>query len=216
MRLISKSDVEAMQLSNLVIKTNARSKVYSDLEKKWQNNRSNPDIAFLFAACALAYVYEETVAPDRHKYLSKSIEALTDCINLQDDWWMARFLRIGALQSLVVPSDGKNTLSAETDCEILLGQQSKCDQKEPYFLCTYLLEAKSYIFQGNIECAVKSVEKGLEDIEQKELKYPLNILLQPFGDAITIFRSLGMRDLADRIKNAGLKLFPNSSSLASF
>lgn len=216
MHFISKSDVEAIQLSNLVIKTNARSRVYSNMEQNWKSNRTKSDVAFSFAACALAYVYEETVAPDRHKYLSKSIEALTDCVNLKQDWWMARFLRIGALQALVVPSDGEIDISAERDCKELIKQQLESERKEPYFLCPYLMEAKSYIFQGNIEYAVKSVEKGLAEIQPSALKYPLNILLQPFGDAIIIFRGVGMDDLAERIKYAGLRLFPHSSSLASF
>lgn len=218
MHLISKSDVEAVQISNLLIKSNSRNKTYLDLQNSWEDDNTKTEKVFLFAMCALANVYEETVASERHRYLSHAIEALSDCINQVDDWWMARFLRAGALQSIVISSDGMSLQDEndEDDCEILIKQQKDSTEKAPYFLCPYLLKAKSYIFQGNVDQAIAIIEEGLELVEPSAVKYPLNILLQPFGDAITIFRNVGREDLAERIKFFGLTLFPRSTSLASF
>lgn len=218
MHLISKSDIEAIQISNMVIKSNARSNAYNKMHQLWQKDRAKTDTAFLFATCAYAFVYEETVASDRHRYLSYAIEALSDCIVQQDDWWIARFMRGVALQAVAISSDGQSLqeISADNDCEELIKKQMKSPKKEPYFLCPYLMTAISNIFQGKIECAVAIVEKGLAEVTSCAVAYPLNILLQPFGDAITIFRGIGMNDLAERIKDVGLTLFPRSTSLVSF
>lgn len=218
MRLISKSDIEAIQISNLLIKSNSRTRVYKQTQESWESDKTKTDTAFLFATCALACVYEEEVIPERYKYLYQAIDILTDCIAQQDDWWMARFLRSGALQAIVISSDGLSLQNEddEEDCDILIEQQMQSKEKAPYFLCPYLIKAKSYIFQGNVDQAVAIVEEGLSNVEPEYIKYSLNILLQPFGDAITIFRTVGRDDMAERIKYFGLALFPKSSSLASF
>ncbi|WDV48112.1 hypothetical protein PV797_10540 [Clostridiaceae bacterium M8S5] len=216
MRLISKSDVEAIQLSNLVIKSNGH-RAYQKMQQAWQNDRTNTDTAFLFATCAFAFVYEESIAPDRHRYLSHAIDAFSDCINQRNDWWMARFMRGVALQAIVISSAEQSLQDVyEDDCEVLIKQQMKSSKKEPYFLCPYLMVAKSNIFEGKIDYAIEIAERGLQELTHSEVVYPLNILLQPFGDAIAIFRNIGRDDLAERIKYVGLSLFPRSISLASF
>lgn len=218
MRLISKSDIEAIQLSNLLMKSNSCTRVYAQMQKAWESDKTKIETSFTFAACAFARVYEEEVAPERHKYLSQAIDALSDCITQQGDWWMARFLRSSALQAIVISSDGMSLQEEEEedDCDILIKQQMESKEKEPYFLCPYLIKAKTYIFKGNVDQAVTIIEEGLNNVEPKYLMYTLNIFLQPFGDTITIFRTVGREDLAKRIKNFGLTLFPKSLSLVSF
>ena len=217
MRLISKSDIEAIQISNLLSKTNSRKTAYNRVLETWENDNTNMDTAFLFSTFALASVYEETIAPERHRYLSQAIDALSICIKQQDDWWMARFLRSVALQSILVSADGMSLQNEndEDDCDILIKQQKESTEKAPYFLCPYLMKAKSYIFQGYVDQGIALINKGLENVELSAVKYPLNILLQPFGDNITILRSIGRDDLAEPIKNVGCILFPSSSSLAA-
>ncbi len=218
MHLISKSDVESVQISNLLIKTGARNTVYTKTMNLWQKNRKKTDNAFLFANCALASVYEETVASERHKYLSMAIAVLSDCIEERSDWWMARFLRGGALQAIVISSDGQllQPNGKEDDLDILIRMQNESKEKEPYFLCTYLLKAKSCIFQGNVDGALETIQEGLTSVTPGTVKYPLNVLLQPFGDTIMILRSLKMEEMAESVKNFGLILFPKSNSLTIF
>lgn len=218
MRLISKSDIEAIQISNLLSKTNARKSAYNRLLETWENDNTKMDTAFLFATFALACVYEETVAPERHRYLSQAIEALSNCIKQRDDWWMARFLRSSALQAILISADGMSLQNEndEDDCDILIKQQKESTDKAQYFLCPYLIKSKSYIFQGKVDQAIEIINEGLENVELSAIKYPLNILLQPFGDNISILRSIGRNDLAERIKKVGCILFPSSTSLEIF
>lgn len=218
MRLISKSDIEAIQISNLLSKTNSRKSAFKRLQDTWKNDNTKMDTAFLFGTFALACVYEESVAPDQHRYLSQAIEALSDCIKQQNDWWMARFLRSGALQAILISADGMSLQNEddEDDCDILIKQQKEGTEQAPYFLCPYLMKAKSYIFQGYVEEANTIINEGLENVELSAINYSLNILLQPFGDSITILRSIGRDDMAERVKHAGCILFPSSTSLAAF
>lgn len=218
MYLISKKDVESIQISNLLIKSGARNKIYANTMKSWQEDRKKFDSAFLFANCALASVYEETVAPERHKYLSMAIAALSDCIEERTDWWIARYLRGSALQAIVISSEGQllQLVGEEDDLDVLIRMQKECDEKEPYFLCTYLLKAKTCIFRGDVNGALETIQEGLETVECGASKYSLNILLQPFGDTITILRSLEKEEMAESIKNFGKTLFPKSISLAEF
>lgn len=218
MHLISKSDVESVQITNLLTKTGARNTVYTKAMNSWQENRKKPDNAFLFANCALASVYEETVAPERHRYLSMAIAALSDCIKERPDWWMARFLRGGALQAIVISSDGQllQPDGEEDDLDALIRMQNESEEKEAYFLCPYLLKAKSCIFRGDVDGALETIREGLASVTPGTVKYSLNALLQPFGDTITILRSLEMEEMAESVKNFGMILFPRSDSLAAF
>lgn len=218
MYLISKPDVESIQISNLLIKIGAQNTVYTKTMNSWQENRKKTDNAFLFANCALASVYEETVASERHRYLSMAIAALSDCIEERPDWWMARFLRGGALQAIVISSDGQllQPDDEEDDLDALIRMQNESEEKEPYFLCSYLLKAKSCIFRGDVDNALKTILEGLASVTPRTVKYSLNTLLQPFGDTIMILRSLEMEEMAESVKNFGLILFPRSDSLAVF
>lgn len=218
MYLISKPDVESIQISNLLIKIGAQNTVYTKTMNSWQENRKKTDNAFLFANCALASVYEETVASERHRYLSMAIAALSDCIEERPDWWMARFLRGGALQAIVISSDGQllQPDDEEDDLDALIRMQNESEEKEPYFLCSYLLKAKSCIFRGDVDNALKTILEGLASVTPRTVKYSLNALLQPFGDTIMILRSLEMEEMAENVKNFGLILFPRSNSLAVF
>lgn len=218
MRLISKSDIEAIQISNLLSKTNSRISAYNRLQETWEKDNTNMDTAFLFATFSLACVYEETVAPDRHKYLSQAIEIFSNCIEQREDWWMARFLRSIALQAIIISADGMSLQNEnnQDDSDILIKLQKDSKDKAPYFLCPYLIKAKSLILQGYVDKAIAIIDEGIENVELSAIEYPLNILIQPFGDIITILRSIGKNDLVERIKNVGCILFPNSPSLALF
>jgi hypothetical protein len=217
MRSISRTDAEAIQLANLVIRSKACEKVLSDLRGAWENNRKNPEKAFTFAAAILAYVHKEDIASEKHKHLTKAVEALNDCLDCYDDWWIARFLRSEALYELPLTSENPESAhftTAGSDRAVLLEQQDAYSQTEPYFLCTYISISKSYIYKGEIDAASKAVETGLSKVKVVPVQYPLNSLIQPFADLIILFREVGIVTLAEHVKYAGLALFPRSSTLA--
>jgi len=218
MRLISQSDAEIVQIANLVIRSTARNTVHRSLREAWESTPNNPEKAFAYAAYSLAYVQVETISSERHKHLTHAVEALTDCLVSYDDWWLARFLRCETMQELPPSTENhlhRQVVSAEEDRLELLSRQEKLLKTEPYFLCPYISEAKASVCQGKIDDAINTVDVGLEKVKLFSVQYRLNVLIQPFISAILLFREVGLETIAERIKLAGLSLFPRSATLAS-
>jgi hypothetical protein len=214
MLLISRLDVETIQISNMAARSASGEAVCASLKKAWEADRGNPEKAFACAACYLAYVHREPIASEKHKHLTQAAEALAACLSCREGWWLARFLYTEALQEL--PSNSyDDKASAEAERDLLLRMQKESGQKAPYFLCPYISKAKQLICQGDISGAAEAVEEGLKDAEASVSPHSLNQLVQPFADAIILFREVRMQEAAEKVKLAGLALFPRSAALAS-
>lgn len=217
MQLISKSDIDAIQTANLLVKTNMHRNAYRSFQQSWIDDKTKLDNAFLFAFCSfILYKKDDIETAERYKYLFHAMEALTDCLDQSEDWWIARFLRINALQAndALPNSQPFKNIKPKKDLEELIRQQAQSQKKEPYFLCPYIISAKSNILKGKLDEAANIIEMGFAEVRTFIATYALDIFMHPFIDIINCLRNVHMDDYAERVKYAGITMFPRSVALA--
>lgn len=217
---ITRQDEELIKTFYFALRVANAQKNIDHFRNKYENNPEDAAAAYQYGLCMYIYEQVDKNATNTPKWWIISSKAFSDCLKIQNGHWIARYVRSEINQripeglmemSSSIKSDNYDIVEADKDRQILIDLQDGCPEKQPYFICPYITQAKAFLYKGDIDNALETYKKGMSKVPVEKVPFDIAYLYQPVSDLIVSLRKVNLGNDAEELKSFGLELFPSAT-----
>lgn len=218
MHLITREESETVKTLTVSLRMKSKDRIIDHFRSAYRANPDDMDAVLNYGLCMSTYaITNPSNAKQTAKRYITANKALSRVLKKDPTHWLARYLRSLGLHGVEVSFfqmahsvDAPKYMQTtpEDDIRLLIEQQSRLERQEPYFLCSYMLQAYFFIHKNKMIDAVESFDKGMKAFTGMPTSHEPLFLIHPFYKLSVAFKNCAMEDEAKEVEKACKLLFP--------